>query len=748
MDSCSFCSALALGMCKCCLLLHLDAGKHENMLLKLESEDEDVAAVQAEFDRRITRHAELLGDHQMNEGDSKRTISAELESYLERAKLRVVGGNNTQQQQGVCPSCHDYLIPGMFCHLAKAAKLQLQKDALLGRPVTVEVQVPESIRALRICCRVAVTGTYTKERGFAQGMPPLEDVVKRLFCKEMAKSRHGATAMPPIKCCDADVTNAVQIDICLKFHRSPEMLYTLFPAFVPKGAARSNIYFMRCARAFLKRQLGLNGGDSSEGRSTAAADINLQLRSMWDGCSNSDEEWAQDPLFTHIQTKLSKQNLHPCDFQSDDTTLDWDMAAHESSVVLANMRSYSATALKEIRTNLVHYQNFFSISANAALPYDAWSLSITPRPLYLFGRYRKLARDVPQTPWLGGSVLGGSRVGFTATPAEASSSSSSSAPNDESGNKRKREDVICASGTEESEVAGAKADGDTNTLRKGRYSVEEFISEAVQFVLGATSCRMHACGREDIDVRCLGNGRPFCMQVSGAKTVPTEALLQQAVAFVSQRQGLNVDGDVDLVLLREADRTVWEGMQKAAEEKDKGYACVVWTANAITKADLARFHQQCVSQNGTNSSNNSSRSSSSSSSATNNVLEIKQKTPLRVLHRRSQLTRTRHISNVETVLLGPHFFLLRLQTSAGTYVKEWVHGDLGRTSPSLSSILGTQADILQLDVVRLFDVYEGGGAGEHSDGITSYNSASWNRLGNMRIPGVSSNSNKHMSKSQ
>eukprot|EP00606_Chrysophyceae_sp_TOSAG23-5_P000777 GSChrysophyteH2.ASY1.ANO1.1353.1 assembled CDS len=658
MDSGSFCSALALGMCKCCLLLHLDAGKHENMLLKLESEDEDAAAVQAEFDRRITRHAELLGDHQMNEGDSKRTISAELESYLERAKLRVVGGNNTQQQQGVCPSCHDYLIPGMFCHLAKAAKLQLQKDSLLGRPVTVEVQVPESIRALRICCRVAVTGTYTKERGFAQGMPPLEDVVKRLFCKEMAKSRHGATAMPPIKCCDADVINVVQIDICLKFHRSPEMLYTLFPAFVPKGAARSNIYFMRCARAFLKRQLGLNGGDSSEGRSTAADDINLQLRSMWDGCSNSDEEWAQDPLFTHIQTKLSKQNLHPCDFQSDDTALDWDMAAHESSVVLANMRSYSATALKEIRTNLVHYQKFFSISANAALPYDAWSLSITPRPLYLFGRYRKLARDVPQTPWL-----------------------------------------------------------DTNTLRKGRYSVEEFISEAVQFVLGATSCRMHACGREDIDVRCLGNGRPFCMQVSGAKTVPTEALLQQAVAFVSQRQGLNVDGDVDLVLLREAHRTVWEGMQKAAEEKDKGYACVVWTANAITKADLARFHQQC------------------------------QKTPLRVLHRRSQLTRTRHISNVETVLLGPHFFLLRLQTSAGTYVKEWVHGDLGRTSPSLSSILGTQADILQLDVVRLFDAYEGGGAGEHSDGITSYNSASWNRLGNMRIPGVSSNSNKHMSKS-
>ncbi|GLT99915.1 hypothetical protein SLE2022_173190 [Rubroshorea leprosula] len=39
-----------------------------------------------------------------------------------------------------------------------------------------------------------------------------------------------------------------------------------------------------------------------------------------------------------------------------------------------------------------------------------------------------------------------------------------------------------------------------------------------------------------------------------------------------------------------------------------------------------------------------------------------------------------------------------LKDVAGTYIKEFVHGDLGRTHPSVGSILGCRAEILQLDV--------------------------------------------------
>ncbi len=44
-----------------------------------------------------------------------------------------------------------------------------------------------------------------------------------------------------------------------------------------------------------------------------------------------------------------------------------------------------------------------------------------------------------------------------------------------------------------------------------------------------------------------------------------------------------------------------------------------------------------------------------------------------------------------------------LLASAGTYIKEFVHGDLGRTSPSVGSLLNTEADILQLDVSNVYE---------------------------------------------
>ena len=66
-----------------------------------------------------------------------------------------------------------------------------------------------------------------------------------------------------------------------------------------------------------------------------------------------------------------------------------------------------------------------------------------------------------------------------------------------------------------------------------------------------------------------------------------------------------------------------------------------------------------------------------------------------------------------------HVFDLALTTSAGTYVKEFVHGDLGRTRPSVRDLLGCAADIVQLDVVDVIDGdgddAGGGGGGGGND---------------------------------
>jgi hypothetical protein len=58
---------------------------------------------------------------------------------------------------------------------------------------------------------------------------------------------------------------------------------------------------------------------------------------------------------------------------------------------------------------------------------------------------------------------------------------------------------------------------------------------------------------------------------------------------------------------------------------------------------------------------------------------------------------------MQATQLSAHFMELHLTTSAGTYVKEFVHGDLGRTVPSIGSLLQCAADILQLDVMGVED---------------------------------------------
>lgn len=45
--------------------------------------------------------------------------------------------------------------------------------------------------------------------------------------------------------------------------------------------------------------------------------------------------------------------------------------------------------------------------------------------------------------------------------------------------------------------------------------------------------------------------------------------------------------------------------------------------------------------------------------------------------------------------------VLDVTTQAGTYIKEMVHGEFGRTQPSICSIIGQEIDIVTLDVVDI-----------------------------------------------
>ena len=61
--------------------------------------------------------------------------------------------------------------------------------------------------------------------------------------------------------------------------------------------------------------------------------------------------------------------------------------------------------------------------------------------------------------------------------------------------------------------------------------------------------------------------------------------------------------------------------------------------------------------------------------------------------------REKIIYRLNATWINDHFFVLFLLSSAGTYIKEFVHGDLGRTQPNLGTLLNSECDIMQLDVI-------------------------------------------------
>ena len=67
-------------------------------------------------------------------------------------------------------------------------------------------------------------------------------------------------------------------------------------------------------------------------------------------------------------------------------------------------------------------------------------------------------------------------------------------------------------------------------------SVEEFISEPVLLAAKGVASKFHGSGREDIDARMLGNGRPFVLEISEPKirTLDYKILEMEMSQFLSQ----------------------------------------------------------------------------------------------------------------------------------------------------------------------------------------------------------------------
>ena len=243
-------------------------------------------------------------------------------------------------------------------------------------------------------------------------------------------------------------------------------------------------------------------------------------------------------------------------------------------------------------------------------------------PLYIAGRYKKLARGIPQSRWL---------------------------------------------------CPDCRGEGCAECNWTGKMypeSVEELISGPTLEKTGGEEAAFHAAGREDIDARMLGRGRPFVVEVKKPKRRFID--LQDLAKTINEQ----AEEKVKVQNLRFADKDTVRRLKKQ-EGAAKVYKAVVEFDREVSDEELETLEK----------------------TLTNTM--IRQQTPLRVLHRRADRVRERYIYEVKIKRLKPNQMEMRIRCQGGLYIKELITSDEGRTDPSVAEIIGAKAEPLRLDVLNI-----------------------------------------------
>jgi len=206
-------------------------------------------------------------------------------------------------------------------------------------------------------------------------------------------------------------------------------------------------------------------------------------------------------------------------------------------------------------------------------------------------------------------------------------------------------------------------------VRKTETSVQELACEKIAAFFRANDVKFISAGREDVDVRMLGSGRPFAVElINPRRTKAVEADMKNLEMEINQSTDLIAVNRLGIIAKKDLNL-----LKEGEEQKIKLYRARIYAKNGVSDEQLERLKPL-------------------------EDLVIKQKTPIRVLHRRALAVREKTIHRLSATRIDTCNFNLFLSTQAGTYIKEFVHGDFRRTAPSLGTLLGTEVDILELDV--------------------------------------------------
>lgn len=199
-------------------------------------------------------------------------------------------------------------------------------------------------------------------------------------------------------------------------------------------------------------------------------------------------------------------------------------------------------------------------------------------------------------------------------------------------------------------------------------SVEELISEHFLKVTHGKEAKFHGAGREDIDVLMLGSGRQFVLEIKEPK-IRNLDLAKMEAEINTVNEGKTAYHNLHL-----CERPRKAEIKQSSPDAYKVYNAIVKCEEAYDADKLEELLE---------------------------LNEINQQTPLRVLRRRTDMVRVKHVLDLSYEIIDETTFNMKIKTEGGLYIKELISGDEGRSQPNVSDILGVKAICEQLDVLEV-----------------------------------------------
>lgn len=343
--------------------------------------------------------------------------------------------------------------------------------------------------------------------------------------------------------------------------------------------------------------------------------------------------WLCSGLLNEIQhfTNLIISTLEEYDFETFliGCKIDEDIIEKEQKILEKTGSEYSESIKnelnreigKKLEKSLDQKVDFLNPTIMVIIDtaYDSLDLQISS--LFVYGRYNKFKRDIPQTKWFC---------------------------------------KVCRG-------IGCKKCNYTGKIYD--KSVEEIISKTFIEITKADTSVLHGCGREDVDVKMLGNGRPFVLEIKNP--------MKREIDFSEIANNINKEnqGILKVSFLRFSNRDEVSRLKNAKFQKE--YRAVIQGEKAINNEKLIKATQSLQES------------------------KISQYTPSRVAHRRANMVREKHIYKCQIESLEGTRAILTIIADSGTYIKELITGDNGRTKPNISDMIDNQCKVIELDVLEV-----------------------------------------------